>query len=115
MPVVALISNRFAQRYLSGENLVGKHIRQGEDASALPWLTIVGVVGDIKYDPWSKQEPLRCMYRHPQFPSLERIRQSAHRTSLTSFLRLRGSRWPTSTQNSLWTRFRLLEKSSRTR
>jgi putative ABC transport system permease protein len=68
MPAVALISNRFARRYFSGENPVGKHIRQGEDASALPWPKIVGVVGDIKYDPWSKQE-LPAMYvSYRQFP-----------------------------------------------
>ncbi|HMG86778.1 MAG TPA: FtsX-like permease family protein [Terracidiphilus sp.] len=67
-PAVALISNRFAQRYFSGENPVGKHIRQGDDASAHPWLTIVGVVGDIKYDPWSKQEPPAMYVSYQQFP-----------------------------------------------
>jgi putative ABC transport system permease protein len=68
MPAVALISNRFAQRYFSGEDPVGKHIRQGDNASAQPWLTVVGVVGDIKYDPWSKQEPPAMYVSYRQFP-----------------------------------------------
>ena len=48
-PPVALVSSVVAQRYWPRESPLGKHIRPG--ASAGPtgeWLTIVGVVGDVK-------------------------------------------------------------------
>jgi putative ABC transport system permease protein len=42
-PKVAVISESLARQYLPGEDPIGKRIRRGES-----WMTIVGVVGDVK-------------------------------------------------------------------
>jgi putative ABC transport system permease protein len=67
-PGVAVISNSLAQRYFPGENPLGKIIKRGQEDSALPWLTIVGVVGDIKYDPYERKEPPPLYVSYHQVP-----------------------------------------------
>lgn len=48
-PGVVIVSERWAQLYLPDEDPIGKRIRIGGPASERPWLTIVGVVGDVKH------------------------------------------------------------------
>jgi putative ABC transport system permease protein len=64
-PPVAVVSESFVRRYFPGENPLGKHIKEEEHDSKPPWLTIVGIVGDIKYNPWEREEdpPLYVSYR----------------------------------------------------
>ncbi len=45
---VVIISAGLAKRYFAGENPLGKRIKWGTDTSDSPWLTIVGVVSDVK-------------------------------------------------------------------
>jgi putative ABC transport system permease protein len=47
-PPVALISQHLARRYFAGENPIGQRLRIGQ----VPWCTIIGVVADIRRDPW---------------------------------------------------------------
>ncbi len=69
-PKVALISQRMAERWWKNESPVGKHIRLGAQDSKTPWLTIVGVVGDIMHNPYDR-EPRRTIYvPFPQAPQL---------------------------------------------
>jgi putative ABC transport system permease protein len=60
-PKVALVSQRMAGRWWNNESPIGKHIRLGGPESKAPWLTIVGVVGDIMTSPYSR-EPRRTIY-----------------------------------------------------
>ena len=46
---VAIISESFARRFFFDEDPVGKRIKNGGPASTRPWLTIVGVVKDVKH------------------------------------------------------------------
>jgi putative ABC transport system permease protein len=49
MPV-AIINEEMAERYWPGESAVGQRIRRGGlDATNFPWMTIVGVVGNIRH------------------------------------------------------------------
>jgi putative ABC transport system permease protein len=69
-PKVAVISQRMAERWWKNESPVGKHIRLGGLDSKSPWLTIVGVVGDIMHNPYDR-EPRRTIYvPFPQAPQL---------------------------------------------
>jgi putative ABC transport system permease protein len=60
---VAVVSERMARRYWPGQSALGRRIKAGaaEDAQE-PWLTIVGVVGEIQYD-WLDREPPPVLYR----------------------------------------------------
>ena len=50
-PRVAVISQRLAQRWFPGEPLpIGKHIKLGPPDSTMPWMSIIGVVGDLTHD-----------------------------------------------------------------
>lgn len=49
---VAIINRSLAERYWSGEDVIGKHIKRGRPDSKELWLTIVGVVSDAKYNPY---------------------------------------------------------------
>jgi putative ABC transport system permease protein len=47
-PLVTIISQSFADHYFRGKNPVGMHVMVGVLSSPTPWITVVGVVGDIK-------------------------------------------------------------------
>jgi putative ABC transport system permease protein len=45
---VAVINRAMAERYWPGEDPVGRRLKIGYASSNLPWLTIVGIVGDVR-------------------------------------------------------------------
>jgi len=47
-PLVAVINEVMARKYYAGENPIGQRIRWGHEAGPPRWMTIVGVVGDVK-------------------------------------------------------------------
>ncbi len=50
-PAVIIINHALAQRYWPGEDVVGKRITFEDNPKDKDWLTIVGVVGDVKDQP----------------------------------------------------------------
>jgi len=46
--MVIVISERFARRFFPGEDPIGRRIRPGRANSIAPWLTIVGIVSDVR-------------------------------------------------------------------
>jgi predicted permease len=50
-PKVILINRAMAERYWPGENMVGKRMTYEDNPKEQDWMTIVGVVGDIKDHP----------------------------------------------------------------
>jgi putative ABC transport system permease protein len=60
-PKVALVSEGLAKRWWHNESPIGKHIHIGGPKATNPWLTIVGVVGDMVHDPYDRQ-PRRSIY-----------------------------------------------------
>jgi putative ABC transport system permease protein len=49
-PLAAVISQSFAQRYFHGEDPIGKFLKRGAENSTAPWIRVVGVAGDIRYN-----------------------------------------------------------------
>lgn len=91
-PGVVVISESMAQRYFPGEDPLGRIIKRGQEDSALPWLTIVGVVGDIKYDPYERKEPPPLYVSYHQVPhgySYIAIRTEGEPTAFASAVRSR--------------------------
>ena len=52
---VAIVSERVVKRFLLGEDPLGKRIKFGGYNSKSPWMTIAGVVGDVKQSVWDRQ------------------------------------------------------------
>ncbi len=47
-PPVALVNQTMARQYWPGENPLGKRFKLDDGTSTAPWITIVGVVGDVR-------------------------------------------------------------------
>jgi putative ABC transport system permease protein len=58
---VALISRSLAQQYFPGENPLGKKVNVAADKSDV-WLTVVGVVDDVRYN-WIQKYDVPTLYR----------------------------------------------------
>ena len=54
-PMVAIVSENFARRNWPGTDPVGRRIRLGGVASQDPWLTVIGTVKDVRYDPMASE------------------------------------------------------------
>jgi putative ABC transport system permease protein len=61
-PPAAVISESLARRYFHGENPLGKHIKVGKEDADHPWMTVVGVVNDVRYM-WIVKEDFPTIYR----------------------------------------------------
>jgi putative ABC transport system permease protein len=48
-PGVIILSESAAQRFWSGEDPLGKRVKFRRDDQITPWLTVVGVVGDVRF------------------------------------------------------------------
>ena len=60
-PKVTVISERLANRWFKNESPIGRRIKVGEPDFKSPWMTIVGVVGDVIHNPYD-HEPRRTFY-----------------------------------------------------
>jgi len=60
-PPVMVINERFAARWLQNQDPVGRRIKLGRFDSPTPWITIVGVVGDVHHE-WLHQAPEPYLY-----------------------------------------------------
>ena len=47
-PLVAMVNEKLADHFWPGQNPIGKRIRWGMQETPTPWITVVGVIGNIK-------------------------------------------------------------------
>ncbi|HEV2689859.1 MAG TPA: ABC transporter permease, partial [Bryobacteraceae bacterium] len=67
---VVVISEHMAERWWKNESPLGRRIKIGATDSKSPWLTIVGVVGDMVHNPYDRA-PRRALYvPYQQAPAL---------------------------------------------
>jgi predicted permease len=52
-PPVALVNAAFARQYLDGANAMGRRLSMTGEDEPRAWMTIVGVVGDVKQQQWA--------------------------------------------------------------
>lgn len=67
-PAVVVIDESFARRYFGDEDPIGQRLRWWGDND--DWATIVGVVGDVRYNGLAEDPGATYYYLHSQFPSL---------------------------------------------
>ena len=91
LPVV-VVSQEFARQAWPGEDAVGKRVRRVRVGQSFPWMTVVGVVSDVKEDRFNYRINRPVWYvPYPQvetdFPVNLVIRTSLDPTSLTAAAR----------------------------
>jgi putative ABC transport system permease protein len=69
-PKVTVISQRMAQRWWKNESPIGRQIKIGEPDFKSPWMTIVGVVGDVVHDPYDRVPRPTFYLPYQQAPAL---------------------------------------------
>ena len=89
---VVLVSEAVARRFYGQADPVGRRLKPGGPESEEPWLTIVGVVGDVKNDGITTLEPRGTLY-YPLAQSVSNqawlvVRSDAPVESVTRMLRL---------------------------
>ena len=47
-PLVVIVNSKLAERYWPGQDPIGKRLHRGPAEANLPWLTVVGEVGEVK-------------------------------------------------------------------
>ena len=49
-PLVVIVNRTLAEHYWPGQDPIGKRLHRGPAGANLPWLTVVGEIGDVKQD-----------------------------------------------------------------
>ena len=66
---VVIVSDSWARRFLSNDDPIDKRIKLGGRDSTRPWLSIVGIAGDVR-DTALESDARPCVYLpYSQFPS----------------------------------------------
>jgi putative ABC transport system permease protein len=61
-PAVVVVNESFAAKFWPGEEAVGKRLRLMDGGSAGPWLTVIGVVGDVLQNQRQKAQRDSLLY-----------------------------------------------------
>ena len=86
---VALINETMARKYWPGEDAVGKRLKLSSTPERAPWITVVGVVGDVRHfamDIEPRAEVYRTYAVNPLGTPILVIRTSADAAALKSTL-----------------------------
>src|ERR1041385_84067 len=89
-PQVVLIDEALAARYFSNRDPVGLRIKRGGPTSEAPWMTIVGLVGNIKSDGFDKPDQPHLYYpifQNPAYAMAIYLRTDVAASTVTQSLR----------------------------
>jgi putative ABC transport system permease protein len=88
---VAIVSENVAKRFWPGEDPIGKRVRRVSEGSDDPWLTIVGVVNEMKYrglpENYTNDPDLFLPFSGPQGSFALLVRTSGDPSSLANSVR----------------------------
>src|ERR1044071_5173610 len=87
---VALVDEEAARRFWPGEDAVGKRIKPNRRASNAPWVTVVGVVGNVKtegFDQADQPHFYMCLFQNVGYAMAVYLRAEGDPKTLTQALR----------------------------
>jgi putative ABC transport system permease protein len=87
---VVLIDEALAQRFFPNVDPLGRHVKPGSRESRAPWMTIVGVVGNIKTDGFDKPDTPHFylpMFQSPGYAMAVYVRTQGNPSGLSQALR----------------------------
>ena len=70
-PRVAVVNEELARQYFPGEDPIGKRAKIGFHGSTNPWLTIVGIVHDVKHNSLAAPAPPQIYVSYLQSPDTQ--------------------------------------------
>jgi putative ABC transport system permease protein len=88
-PAVAIASAALARKYWPGDNPIGKRLRFDDDPKA-PWITIVGLVGDVRQLGMAQEPPPLLFFPYEQFAlpfTSVAVRSALPQGTVTSIMR----------------------------
>jgi putative ABC transport system permease protein len=65
---VAVIDDRIAARLFPGENPIGRRVRVGLQIESNPWVTIIGIVRNVRHDGLEKESRGQVYLAYRQYP-----------------------------------------------
>jgi len=89
-PQVVLVDEALAQRYFNNRDPLGLRIKRGGPTSQAPWMTIVGVVGNIKSDGFDQPDQPHLYYpifQNPAYAMAIYLRTDVAPSTVTQSLR----------------------------
>jgi putative ABC transport system permease protein len=89
-PQVVLIDEALVERYFSKRDPVGLRIKRGGPSSEAPWMTIVGIVGNIKSDGFDQPDQPHLYYpifQNPAYAMAIYLRTDVAPSAVTQSLR----------------------------
>lgn len=89
-PQVVIIDEALAARYFSNRDPVGLRIKRGGPTSEAPWMTIVGLVGNIKSDGYDQPDQPHLYYpifQNPAYAMAIYLRTDVAPTAVTQSVR----------------------------
>ena len=89
-PRVAVVDELFARHFWPGEDPIGKRFKHGGDKSANPWVTVIGIVPNIKHTRLDEEGDLQVYEHFLQFTTWNNylvVRSADDRAGLVAEMR----------------------------
>src|ERR1044072_4712609 len=89
-PQVVLIDEALAARYFNNRDPLGARIKRGGPASEAPWMTVVGIVGNIKSDGFDQPDQPHLyhpIFQNPAYAMAIYVRTDVAPSTVTASLR----------------------------
>jgi predicted permease len=90
-PGVVIINQTLARRFWKDEDPIGKRLRQGAVGGESPWLTIIGIVGDVRHTGLDREPKPEMYFSYAQAATQNSNSIAGNRRRITLAVRVNGN------------------------